>query len=99
MWIMVQNKSRMINTDRIIEMFVSIKGPFIICRIDPDDKHNIIAAEYSSREECYQVLRRIGFLMNTIDSCDIFFPNKETLEDWMRVTDDLIDVFIKEDKE
>ena len=55
MWIMTQNKRRIINTDNVIDIFVARTAPVIYANT-AEDADFVTLGEYDSKEECLQIL-------------------------------------------
>lgn len=61
MWIRTQNKQRIINSDQIIDIFISKTGTKIYANTtvghhEPGDTSQFILGEYKDRETCLKVL-------------------------------------------
>lgn len=66
MWIRTQNKQRIINSDQIIDIFISKTGTKIYANTtvghhEPGDISQFVLGEYKDRETCFKVLDDLFF--------------------------------------
>lgn len=89
MWIQTQNKQRIVNSDQIIDIFISMSGTKICANTtvghhEPGDTSQFILGEYKDRDTCLGIVEHIliafgkGLPMTVI-------PFSENIDEWCEI--------------
>ena len=92
MWIRTQNKQRIINSDQIIDIFVSKTATKIIAETTKEDV--IALGEYKDRDTCLKVLEHITIGMISNLPVLIPMPLGEEVETWAEGIDKIAGINI-----
>ncbi len=81
MWIQTQNKQRIINSDHIIDIFVSKTETRIIAETTKEDV--IVIGEYKDRDTCLEILDVLMIIVSHDDVTWLQIPPKDEIESWL----------------
>ena len=70
MWIQTQNRQRIVNSDQIIDIFISMSGTKICANTtvghhEPGNTSQFILGEYPDKDTCLKILERITIGMGS----------------------------------
>lgn len=95
MWILTQNKQRIINSDQIIDIFVARTAPVLYANTT-DDADNIVLGEYKDKDTCLKVLYGLALIIGTkLPSSEM--PLGGGVETWMENVRQLYELYIQND--
>ena len=60
MWIQTQSRQQIINSDRIINIFIDKSGTKIMANTTREDAFSFVLGEYKDRATCLKVLEHLG---------------------------------------
>ena len=96
MWIQTQNKQRIINSDQIIDIFVSKTETRIIAETTKEDV--IVLGEYQDRDTCLKILNCMSVIIGITGKIPgIAMPLGEQIEEWTKCMEDLAQAFVIRD--
>ena len=95
MWIQTQNKQRIINSDHVIDIFISNTGTRIIATItcNGPDAPGVVLGEYKDRDTCLKVLEHISVGFGS-KLPGIPMPFGEDVETWADGIDKVAAIYI-----
>lgn len=83
MWIQTQSKQQIINSDRVINIFIDKSGTKIMANTTREDAFSFILGEYKDRDTCLKVLEHISVGMSS-NLLGIPMPLGGEVEDWAK---------------
>ena len=66
MWIQTQSRQQIINSDRVINIFIDKTGTKIMANTTREDAFSFVLGEYKDRETCLKVLEHITIGIGSI---------------------------------
>ena len=101
MWIQTQNRQRIINSDQIIDIFISKTGTKIYANTtvghhEPGDTSQFILGEYKDRDTCLKVLESISVVIGSRVSM-ITMPLDGEIDTWSKDIADIAMAYIVND--
>ena len=96
MWIQTQNKQRLINSDQIIDIFISKTGTSIFAETAKEDV--LPLGEYKDRDTCMTILSHMSVIIGITGKIPgIAMPLGEQIEEWSKCMEDLAQAFVIRD--
>ncbi len=93
MWILTQNGQRMINSDKVSEIFIDNTGSKVCALIDKTANYSVVLGKYSSRDNSKEVFDGLcSSIMGGLPAMDI--PNDADVDEWVKVQDTLISTYL-----
>ena len=85
MWIRTQNKQRIINSDQIVDIFISKTGTTIFAEttISALDKNLMVLGEYANRDICLTVVESLSTVISS-DTPVVTMPLGGELDNWYK---------------
>lgn len=97
MWIQTQNKQRIINSDRIIDIFINSSGK-LICAEITRDRDYFTLGEYPDRDTCMKILEHMSIILGITGKIPgIAMPLGGEIEEWCKLMEDLGQAFVIRD--
>ena len=81
MWIQTQSRQQIINSDRVINIFIDKSGTKIMANTTREDAFSFVLGEYKDRETCLKVLEHITIGMDN-NLPGIPMPLGGEVDDW-----------------
>ena len=81
MWIQTQSRQQIINSDRVINIFIDKTGTKIMANTTREDAFSFVLGEYKDRETCLKVLEHITIGMDN-NLPGIPMPLGGEVDDW-----------------
>lgn len=91
MWIQTQNRQRIVNSDQVIDIFISVRGIEIYAETVKEDY--ISLGEYKDRDTCLKVLEHISVGMGS-NLPGIPMPLGGEVEDWAKGLEEIAAISI-----
>ena len=90
MWIQTQSKQQIINSDRVINIFIDKTGTKIMANTTREDAFSFILGEYKDRDTCLKVLEHISVGMSSnLIGIPMPFGGEIEIEDWAKGIEDM----------
>jgi hypothetical protein len=95
MWIRIQNKQRIINSNHIIDIFVARTAPVIYANTT-DDADYIVLGEYKDKDTCLDILEHLLVVIGSSIPA-ITMPFGGEVEGWKKDVASLATIYISND--
>lgn len=95
MWIRTQNKQRIINSDQIVDIFISKTGTTIYAETTLD-RDFFVLGEYKDRDTCLNVVESLSTVISS-DIPMVTMPLGGELDTWCKGVNDLANAYIVKD--
>ena len=98
MWIRTQNKQRVVNSDQIVDIFISNRGTAIIAGsvLNGEYATYFELGEYEDRDTCLKVLESLSIVIGSKTPI-IMMPLGGEVEDWRKEMTEIATAYIVND--
>lgn len=88
MWIQTQSRQQIINSDRVINIFIDKSGTKIMANTTREDAFSFTLGEYKDRDTCLKVLEHLSVGISS-NLPGIPMPLGGEVEDWTKGIEDI----------
>lgn len=93
MWIITQNGQRMINSDKVSEIFIDNTGSKVCALIDKTANYSVVLGKYLSRDNSKKVFDGVcSSIISSLPAMDI--PSDADIDEWVKVQDTVLSTYL-----